>query len=171
MAVELPLNELEESKAEKRVPRAEFELIRELAALLDETGLSEIEIGEGATRVRVARTPQGSAAAVALASTPVASAEPTSAEVAEAPSSVNVDLNHPGAVISPLVGVAYAAPEPGAEPFINVGEQVSEGQTLMIIEAMKTMNPIRAPRSGRVSQIMAENGSPVEYGEVLLVLE
>ena len=170
MAVELPLNEIEESKTEKRVPRAEFELIRELAALLDETGLSEIESGEGATRVRVARTPQGSAAAVALASTPVA-AEPTSAEVAEAPSSVNVDLNHPGAVISPLVGVAYAAPEPGAEPFINGGEQVSEGQTLMIIEAMKTMNPIRAPRSGRVSQIMAENGSPVEYGEVLLVLE
>ena len=70
-----------------------------------------------------------------------------------------------------MVGIAYAAPEPGAEPFIKIGEQVSEGQTLMIIEAMKTMNPIRAPRGGRVSQILTENGSPVEFGEVLLVLE
>ncbi len=169
MTVELPLTELEES--EKHVPRAEFELIRELATLLDETGLSEIEIGEGAARVRVARTLQSSATTVTQESSPAVASEPMGPKVAEAPTLVNVDSNHPGAVISPLVGVAYTAPEPGAEPFVTVGEQVSEGQTLMIIEAMKTMNPISAPRSGRVSQILAENGSPVEYGEVLLVLE
>jgi len=166
MAVELPLNEPEDNKVETGSSRAAFDLIRELAALLDETGLNEIEIGEGTERVRVARVPHGSPAAI---SPPAA--DMASAEAADLPMPVNVDSSHPGAIISPLVGVAYLAPEPGAEPFIKVGEQVSEGQTLMIIEAMKTMNPIRAPRGGRISQILTENGSPVEYGEVLLVLE
>ena len=170
MAVELPLNEPKESETEDRTERAEFDLIRELAALLEETGLSEIEIGEGAGRVRVARALQG-AATIMPAAAPAAAAEPVAAEVADVPTPVNFDSSHPGAVISPLVGVAYAAPEPGAEPFIKVGEQVSEGQTLVIIEAMKTMNPIHAPHGGRVAQILAENGAPVEYGEVLLVLE
>ena len=155
MAVKLPLNEPAESARQ-----ADFDLIRDLAALLEETGLSEIEIGDGPERVRVARTVQGAAAA-----------EPLSTEAADVPTLVNVDSSHPGAVISPLVGVAYNAPEPGAEPFTKVGEQVSEGQTLFIVEAMKTMNPIRAPRGGRVTRILAENGAPVEYGEVLLVLE
>ena len=172
MAVELPLNEPDESDTEDHGRRADFDLIRELAALLEETGLSEIEIGEGAERVRVARAPQGTAAVMAPAApAPVSAAESLSAEVAEVPTPVNVDSSHPGAVISPLVGVAYSSPEPGAEPFITVGELVSEGQTLFIIEAMKTMNPIRAPRGGRVARILAENGAPVEYGEVLLVLE
>ncbi|MEE8172305.1 MAG: biotin/lipoyl-containing protein [Alphaproteobacteria bacterium] len=133
--------------------------------MLEETGLSEIEIGEGPERVRVARAVYSESVAAAPAS------ESMGTELAEVPTPVNLDSNHPGAVISPLVGVAYTAPEPGAPPFTKVGEQVSEGQTLFIVEAMKTMNPIRAPRSGRVARILAENGAPVEYGEVLLVLE
>jgi acetyl-CoA carboxylase biotin carboxyl carrier protein len=170
MAVELPVNE-EPDETEGVTEHANFELIRGLAALLDETGLSEIEIGEGAGRIRVARNLQAAAApAVALPAQPAAVMSPA-ADAAEVPTPVNVDSSHPGAVTSPLVGVAYTAPEPGAEPFVKVGAQVSEGQTLFIIEAMKTMNPIRAPRGGRVASILAENGQPVEYGEVLLVLE
>lgn len=162
MAVKLPLNEPAESARQ-----ADFDLIRDLAALLEETGLSEIEIGDGPERVRVARTVQSPVASVPA----VVVAEPLITEAADVPAPVNVDSSHPGAVISPLVGVAYNAPEPGAAPFTKVGEQVSEGQTLFIVEAMKTMNPIRAPRGGRVTRILAENGAPVEYGEVLLVLE
>lgn len=158
MAVELPLDE-----SENRRRQPDFDLIRDLAALLEETGLSEIEIGDGPERVRVARTIHSTAIAPA--------SEALIAEISDVPTAVNVDSSHPGAVVSPLVGVAYNAPEPGAEPFIKVGEQVSEGQTLFIVEAMKTMNPIRSPRGGRVVRILAENGAPVEYGEVLLLLE
>ena len=166
MAVKLPLSEPEDSPRQ-----ADFDLIRDLAALLQETGLSEIEIGDGPERVRVARTLQGAAAAMEPAPSATGAPELVSGEVADGPTPVNFDSSHPGAVISPLVGVAYNAPEPGAEPFTKVGQQVSEGQTLFIVEAMKTMNPIRAPRGGRVARILAENGVPVEYGEVLLVLE
>ncbi|MDP6588190.1 MAG: acetyl-CoA carboxylase biotin carboxyl carrier protein subunit [Alphaproteobacteria bacterium] len=166
MAVKLPLNEPRD-----RRQAADFDLIRELAALLEETGLSEIEIGEGPGRVRVARTVGGAYAVPAPTPQPTLASEPQGADLADVHKPVNVDSSHPGAVISPLVGVAYDAPEPGAEPFTKVGEQVSEGQTLFIVEAMKTMNPIRAPRGGRVAKILAENGAPVEYGEVLLVLE
>ncbi len=166
MAVKLPLNEPHERRW-----TADFDLIRELAALLEETGLSEIEIGEGPGRVRVARTVGGTTYAAPAALQPAPAAEPQGADIVDVHKPVNVDSSHPGAVISPLVGVAYDAPEPGAEPFTKVGEQVSEGQTLFIVEAMKTMNPIRAPRGGRVAKILAENGAPVEYGEVLLVLE
>jgi acetyl-CoA carboxylase biotin carboxyl carrier protein len=164
MAVKLPLSEPED-----RLRSADFDLIRDLAALLEETGLSEIEIGEGPERVRVARSIAGAAAPAAHQA--ALASEPVAVEVAEVPKPVNIDSSPPGAVISPLVGVAYNAPEPGAEPFTKVGEQVSEGQTLFVVEAMKTMNPIRAPRGGRVTRILAENGAPVEYGEVLLVLE
>ena len=167
MAVKLPLNEPEDSPRQ-----ADFDLIRDLAALLQETGLSEIEIGDGPERVRVARTLPGAAAAMEPApSATGAPPELVSGEVADGPTPVNFDSSHPGAGISPLVGGAYNAPEPGAEPFTKVGQQVSEGQTLFIVEAMKTMNPIRALRGGRVARILAENGVPVEYGEVLLVLE
>jgi len=162
MAVELPLDE-----PENRRRQPDFDLIRDLAALLEETGLSEIEIGDGPQRVRVARTIHG----VAIAAPAPAASEAFITDLDDMPAMVNVDSNHPGAVISPLVGVAYNAPEPGAEPFITVGEQVSEGQTLFIVEAMKTMNPIRSPRGGRVLRILAANGTPVEYGEVLLLLE
>ena len=146
----------------------DIELIRALAEVLDEAGLTEIEIGEGANRIRIARqavagaTPPPAAAAPPVAAVPAAQAEPP------APPDADDD---PGAVTSPLVGVVYVAAEPGARPFVVVGDEINEGDTLFIVEAMKTMNPVRAPRGGRVTRILAENGARVEYGEVLLILE
>ena len=146
------------------------ELIRELSALLDETGLSEIEIEQDGARVRVARgtianaTPAVAVAPLHTVATPV---QPASVD-ATAP----IDpTKHPGLVVSPMVGTAYAAPEPGAKPFIEVGSKVSVGQTLLIIEAMKTMNQIPSPRAGTVTQILIEDGQPVEYGEPLVIIE
>ena len=138
------------------------ELIQKLSDLLEETGLTEIEWAEGQTRVRVARVP-GAVTAFA----PTAAMAPPLATAAAEPS----HASHPGAVTSPVVGTAYVAPEPGAEPFIKVGDSVNEGQTLLIVEAMKTMNPIPAPRGGTVSQILFSDGAPVEYGEILLIIE
>ncbi len=136
------------------------DLIRSLAQLLEETGLSEIELGDGDRRVRVARN----------GARPPAAAEGNPAAPAESPPAA-VDASHPGAVTSPVVGTVYTAPEPGAPPFVKLGDTVSEGQTLFVIEAMKVLNPIRAPRGGSVKEILAKNGEPVEYGEVLLILE
>ncbi len=165
MAVKLPLEREPEEPAHELV---DLELIRELAALLDETGLTEIEIGEGERRVRVARSPAPVAPApIAPRPVPV----PVEPDDGSRPVSSPADASDPGAVTSPMVGVVYVAPEPGAEPFVAVGDDVHEGETLFIVEAMKTMNPIRAPRSGRVARVIAENGAPVEYGEVLLILE
>ncbi len=145
----------------------EQELIRELAMLLNETGLTEIEIEKSGLKVRVARSVSITAAA------PVAAAAPAPAAVAaSAAASPDADpANLPGAVKSPMVGTAYRAPEPGAAVFIEIGSRVSEGQTLLIIEAMKTMNHIPAPRSGVVTQVLFENGQPVEFGEPLVVIE
>ena len=137
--------------------------IRQLAELLDETNLTEIEVAAGDNRIRVAR--QGTMVAAAPAAAPVAAA-PATAPAAPADAG-----SHPGAVKSPMVGVVYFAPEPGAAPFISVGSSVSEGQTLMLIEAMKTFNPIRAPKSGKISQIIATDGHPVEYDEPLVIIE
>ncbi len=137
--------------------------IRQLAELLDETNLTEIEVAAGDNRIRVAR--QGTMVAAAPAAAPVAAA-PAAAPAAPADAG-----SHPGAVKSPMVGVVYFAPEPGAAPFISVGSSVSEGQTLMLIEAMKTFNPIRAPKSGKISQIIATDGHPVEYDEPLVIIE
>jgi acetyl-CoA carboxylase biotin carboxyl carrier protein len=137
------------------------DLIRQLAEILNETGLGEIEYAEGERRVRVARpaAPVVSAVpAVAPAAAPVAAAAGP-----EAPS--------PNAITAPMVGTAYAAPEPGAAPFVKVGDQVKEGQTLLIIEAMKVMNQIRSPRTGTVTRIYVVDGAPVEYGEPLMVVE
>jgi acetyl-CoA carboxylase biotin carboxyl carrier protein len=149
----------------------DIELIRALAAVLDEAGLTEIEIGEGEGRIRIARKP----APAAPASPPPAAVQPAPAPAppvdAPPPAPGADDASHPGAVISPLVGVVYVAPEPGGRPFAVVGDEIGEGDTLFIVEAMKTMNPVRAPRSGRVARILAENGARVEYGEVLLILE
>ena len=148
----------------------DVELIRALAAVLDEAGLTEIEIGEGANRIRVARQ-----ATAAAPTGPVVAARPAPVEAVPAeemsPAPVADDASHPGAVISPLVGVVYVAPEPGGRPFVTVGDEISEGDTLFIVEAMKTMNPVRAPSGGRVARVLAENGARVEYGEVLLILE
>ncbi len=152
------------------------DLIRELANLLDETGLTEIEIGDEDRHIRVARGTVAGAATptvtiTAPASAGAGSAGPNGGGGTAQGSRAAVDSSHPGAVTSPMVGTVYIGPEPGAPPFVQTGEAVTEGQTLFIVEAMKTMNPIRAPRSGTVSQIFVENEAPVEYGEVLLVLQ
>jgi acetyl-CoA carboxylase biotin carboxyl carrier protein len=138
-------------------------LIRELADLLTETGLSEIEIERDQTRIRVARTVTVTAAAP-MAAMPVAAPG-----VAAAPAVT--DANHPGAVHSPMVGTAFRAPEPGGRPYVDIGDSVRQGDTLMIVEAMKTMNQIPAPRSGKVTKILVEDGQPVEFGEPLLIVE
>ena len=142
-------------------------LIRELALLLDETSLTEIEIERAGLRVRVARNISIAAAmpAQGAAVVPVQTAPSTAA-------GGGLDLaNHPGVVPSPMVGTAYWAPEPGAKPFIEVGAKVAAGQTLLIIEAMKTMNQIPSPRAGTVTQILVEDGQPVEFGEPLVIIE
>jgi acetyl-CoA carboxylase biotin carboxyl carrier protein len=143
-------------------------LIRELALLLDETNLTEIEIERSGLRVRVARN-------ISISATvPAASVQGVvAAPIAAAPAAVAAgDMSkHPGAVTSPMVGTAYWAPEPGAKPFIEVGAKVSVGQTLLIIEAMKTMNQIPSPRAGTVTQILVEDGQPVEFGEPLVIIE
>lgn len=147
---------------------AEAAWIRELAGILDETGLTEIEIEKDEIRLRVSR--QGNVAAYA-APAPIPAA-PTAAPAASAPPAAPPGgASHPGAVKSPMVGTAYLAPSPGSDPFVREGSQVSEGQTLLIIEAMKTMNPIAAPRSGRVVKIIVSDAQPVEYDEPLLVIE
>ena len=142
------------------------ELIRELAALLKETELSEIEIETDNLKLRVARHLQSASVSVAPA------AAPAPAPAAGAAATAPVDkANHPGAVTSPMVGTAYLAPEPGAAPYATVGSTVTEGQTVLIVEAMKTMNHIPAPRSGTVKEILVEDGQPVEFGEPLLIIE
>lgn len=142
------------------------ELIQELTKLLDETGLTEIEIEQDGKRVRVARV--GTAAAAPSAAVRVEVAPQPGTEAAVKP----IDPSkHPGVVISPMVGTAYAAPEPGGKPFIDVGSKVKTGDTLLIVEAMKTMNQIPAPRGGIVIQILFEDGQPVEFGEPLVIIE
>jgi acetyl-CoA carboxylase biotin carboxyl carrier protein len=143
----------------------DHDLIHELTKLLDERGLTEIEIEQDGRRVRVARGATVTAAPAALR---VEVASSQAAEIAAKP----VDPSkHPGVVISPMVGTAYAAPEPGAKPFIDIGTTVKAGDTLLIVEAMKTMNQIPAPRAGTVIQILFEDGQPVEFGEPLVIIE
>ena len=141
-------------------------LVRTLAALLAETGLTEIEYAVGNRRIRVARN----AAAVSLAPASTTVAVPAASSGAAV--SVEASLTaHPGAIKAPMVGTVYLSPEPEAPPFAKLGDTVSEGQPLLIIEAMKVMNQIRAPRAGRLAQILVDDGAPVEYGEVVMVLE
>ncbi len=141
----------------------DHDLIRELAKLLDETGLTEIEFERDGVSIRVARQPAAAAprtraadVAVGVPVMPAAPADPA---------------QHPGVVASPMVGTAYLGAAPGARPFVEVGSQVKAGETLIIIEAMKTMNQIPAPRSGTVLQILVEDGQPVEYGAPLMIIE
>jgi acetyl-CoA carboxylase biotin carboxyl carrier protein len=141
-------------------------LIRELALLLDETSLTEIEIERAGLRVRVARN---ISIATSMPSNYAPAAGPSAA--ASAPAPVADIAKHPGVVPSPMVGTAYWASEPGAKPFVEVGAKVTAGQTLLIIEAMKTMNQIPSPRAGTVTQILIEDGQPVEFGEPLVIIE
>jgi acetyl-CoA carboxylase biotin carboxyl carrier protein len=143
--------------------------VAQLAELLQRTGLTEIEITEGDARVRVVKKPtpviETQVAARPAAALP---AKPAESDAATASA---VDAQHPGTVTSPMVGTVYLYPEPGADPFVSPGQTVSEGQTLLIIEAMKVMNQIRAPRSGNIGRVFVENATPVEFGEPLLVIE
>jgi len=150
------------------------DLIRELAALMEETGLSEIEIGRNDNRMRLVRAAPPVAAVTAAggaAAVPVAG--PAAAEAATAAAAAADDdfSSHPGAVPSPLVGTAYHASSPDAAPFVNIGDRVTAGQTLLVIEAMKTFNEIPAPSSGVVTRILFENATPVEYGDILMIVE
>ncbi|WP_028878580.1 acetyl-CoA carboxylase biotin carboxyl carrier protein [Terasakiella pusilla] len=139
------------------------ELVRELAELLNDTGLSEIEYGQDDWHVRVAKNVTvNAAAAVAPAA--------VSAAPAAAPTAGD-DANHPGAVPSPMVGVAYLSPDPDSPQFVNVGDSVAEGATLCLIEAMKVFNPIHAPKAGKVTRILVNSGSPVEFGDPLFIIE
>ena len=144
-------------------------LIRDLAELLEETGLSEIEIEREGLRVRVAR--QVSVAAPIYAAAPAAAAPAAAAAAASAAPAAGDPSKHPGAVPSPMVGTVYLAPEPGAALFVDVGTRVAQGQTIMIIEAMKTMNHIPAPKAGVVTAVLVGNGQPVEFGEPLAIIE
>ena len=146
------------------------EFVRKLAQILHETHLGEIELADGDKRIRVAR-PTVTVAAAPMAAAPAAVA-PAAAGAAAAPAAGGNDLGkHPGAVKSPMVGTAYLAPEPGKPNFVAVGDKVTAGQTLLIIEAMKTFNPIKAPKAGTVTQILVDNARPVEFGEPLMIVE
>ncbi|MGJ4910274.1 acetyl-CoA carboxylase biotin carboxyl carrier protein [Bradyrhizobium sp. HKCCYLS2033] len=155
---------------DKTIAKSEdSQLIRELAALLDETSLTEIELERAGLRIRVARNVTVAAAVHSAIGAATAGVPAVAAATAAA---AGADLSkHPGVVPSPMVGTAYWAPEPGAKPFVEVGSKVSVGQTLMIIEAMKTMNQIPSPRAGTVTQILVEDGQPVEFGEPLVIIE
>jgi acetyl-CoA carboxylase biotin carboxyl carrier protein len=151
---------------------SDLDLIASLAEILNGTGLTEIELDRKGTRVRVAKTVTAVASVAAPAPAPsvhVHAAAP--AAEAGAASVKVVSGDHPGTVKSPMVGTVYMAPSPGASNFVEVGASVKEGQTLLIIEAMKTMNQIHAPRAGKVTQVFVENGQPVEYGEPLVAIE
>ena len=173
--------------------RFDPEAIRALAQILKDTDLSEIEVVEKDSRIRVARTlpapaaappypwPFGAMAPGTVPGTAVAGVDPLVAVSAGASSgavgfaasvaSDTIDPKHPGLIASPMVGVVYLAPEPGAAPFVSVGARVAQGQTLLLIEAMKTFNQVRAPRAGTVTRVLVEAGTPVEYGEPLMVVE
>ncbi|MBT3536178.1 MAG: acetyl-CoA carboxylase biotin carboxyl carrier protein [Rhodospirillaceae bacterium] len=150
--------------------KVDKDLIRELAALMEETGLSEIEIERDDDRMRLVRATAPIAPVIA-----VPTAAPTAAGAVAAPAPAgdgSGDLSaHPGAVPSPLVGTAYHSASPDAAPFVKVGDQISAGQTLLVIEAMKTFNEIPAPKSGVVTQILFDNATPVEYGDILMIVE
>lgn len=143
--------------------------IRELAGILEETGLTEVEIEKNNMRLRVSR--QGGAASImTAAAAPAPMAASVAAQAAPSPA-LTTGGDHPGAVKSPMVGTAYLSPSPGADPFIREGAQVKEGQTVVIVEAMKTMNPIAAPRSGTVTKIFVSDAQAVEFDEPMLIIE
>lgn len=150
--------------------KVDADLIRQLAELLNDSNLSEIEVEDGDRKIRVARTLSAAAAPVAYAA-PAPQAAPVAAPAAAAEPVAAPAADHPGAVKSPMVGTAYLAAEPGAAPFISEGAQVKAGDTLLIVEAMKVMNPITAPKGGRVVKILVENAQPVEFDQPLVIVE
>ena len=160
------------AKAPKNPVEPTTELVKALANILDDAGLAELEYETDDVAIRLSRV-SGAApvAAVAPVAAPAAVAGPTVAPAAQSAEGA-ADLSaHPGAVMSPMVGTAYISPEPGAPAFVEEGNTVKKGQTLLIVEAMKVMNPITAPQDGTVSKIMVKNAQPIEFGEMLVVIE
>ncbi|MBC8038011.1 MAG: acetyl-CoA carboxylase biotin carboxyl carrier protein [Rhizobiales bacterium] len=153
--------------ARTAAPDPEFDLIRRLADILNETGLSEIELDRRGVKVRVARGTTHSA----VVAQPVLTHQTPAPQSATAALAKAADADHPGTIKSPMVGTVYRSSAPGVAPFVDVGAEVKEGQVLLIIEAMKTMNQIPAPRAGRVTHVFVDSGHPVEYGEPLVVIE
>ncbi len=157
--------------------KIDSEAILQLAKLLDETGLTEIEVAEGDNLIRVNKggLMMSAQAGQVMHHTPnlqaVIPTDPAARQMANMAGPASVGANHPGAVTSPMVGTIYMSPEPNAPAFISKGAMVKEGDTLLIVEAMKVMNPIKSPKSGTVTQILVDNGQPVEFGEVLVVIE
>lgn len=153
--------------------KVDRDAIRDLAEILNDTNLTEIEVEEKDLKIRVSREIKGQVqmqAAPMMAPAPMAqpAAAPQAVETAAAPA---VDSSHPGALTSPMVGTAYLSPEPGAAQFVSVGDKVSEGDTILIVEAMKVMNPIKAAKGGTVKQIVATDAQPVEFGDLLAIIE
>lgn len=159
------------------IPSFDPATIRELALILSDTGLSEIEIAEGERRIRIRRDPPPAALPAPIYAAPPpaaaisASAPPAAPAAAPQPAAEEDPARHPGAVLSPMVGIVYLSPEPEAPPFVTVGQQVSAGQTLLLIEAMKTFNQIKAPKAGVVRRILVSSGAPVEFGEPLMIID
>jgi acetyl-CoA carboxylase biotin carboxyl carrier protein len=148
-----------------KTPAIDRDAIRELAQLLEETGLTEIELQRDGVLIRVARN------LPARTQSPPSPVAPATEASAPSPAIAIEPAQHPGLVASPMVGTAYLGPAPGARPFVEIGSEVKTGETLMIIEAMKTMNQIPAPHAGKVIQILVEDGQPVEYSEPLMIIE
>ncbi len=144
-------------------------LVRKLADILQETGLSEIEVEQGDLKIRVVRTLTAAGQAMPVAA-PMAHAAPAAAAAPVAAAPVAKDVPQGDIVKSPMVGTVYLQAQPGADPFCKIGDTVTEGQTLLIVEAMKTMNPISAPRAGKVVDILIADGDPIEFGEPLVIL-
>ena len=156
------------AKTPSKSTSADTKLIRELAKILNDTDLSEIELEKGSLRLRVARN-VGTVTMAAPA--PALAAAPTPAAASEAPAAATADpANDPGAVKSPMVGTAYLRSSPDTDPFVSVGDSVKEGDTVILVEAMKTFNPIKAHKSGTVKDILVAYGQPVEFGEVLMII-
>ena len=169
---------LAKRQAPAKPPGLDAGLVRELAKVLDDTGLTEIEVEYGELRLRLARTltmaplPPTQTHVVHSAPAPTALPAPAPAPAPAATPPTAADMSkHPGAVPSPMVGTAYLSPEPGASPFVKVGDTVTAGQTLLVVEAMKTFNPIPAPRAGKITAIIVSDAQPVEFGEPLMIIE
>lgn len=166
----------ERDKTEKRAAGSvDPDLVRELAHILRDSGLSEIEVSQGETRLRLTRAhgpaPLAAAPTPGAAPAPAPAPPPMAAPIIEPESRSDDPRTHPGAVHSPMVGTVYLSPEPGAPGFVKIGDSVTEGQTLLMIEAMKTFNPIPAPRAGRVVRMLVGDGQPVEFGQPLVIME
>ena len=161
------------AKAPKAQDAGDTAIVKALADILDEAGLAELEFENGTMSVRLSRVTGGAAPVAAVTPVAAAPAAAASAPVGEtAPAVTSADAaSHPGAVTSPMVGTVYVAPEPDAPSFIEVGDSVKKGQTILIVEAMKVMNPITAPADGKIARILVQNAQPVEFGEVLVVIE